>query len=124
MNLTAQQLEEVRSGKPVRLSAPEIGTECVLIRADLYERFQALLDADDFDAKEGLPFANMTMEEDDAGDPLLESYQKYRRTLERGVATLSSWISLTSLGWAANCAPRLWSRMTRTIKDWATPLSS
>lgn len=40
MELTKEQLEAVRGGKPVRLN--EEGTEVVVVRADLFERLRGL----------------------------------------------------------------------------------
>lgn len=59
---------------------PEIGLECVLVRADVFARVQDLLDDDaDFSPHEAYPLVDRVMPEDDAGDPALEGYQSYRR---------------------------------------------
>jgi len=49
----------------------------VLVRKEVYERLKGLLALDDYDPDEGAAYVNEVMAEDDAHDPLLESYQKY-----------------------------------------------
>jgi hypothetical protein len=51
----------------------------VLVRLEVYERLKALLAPDEYDPDEGLAYINEVMAEDDAGDPLLEKYQDYRK---------------------------------------------
>ena len=43
MNLTAEQLEAVRQGEPLRFTDPETKGEFVVLRADVFARVQALL---------------------------------------------------------------------------------
>lgn len=43
IELTEAQRLALKDGKAVRLSGDEIGTEYVLVRADVFERIQALL---------------------------------------------------------------------------------
>lgn len=77
IELTDEQLATVKSGKPVRLSLPD--ADLVLLRADAYERLGRAYDDRDFSPREAYPFVDRVMAEDDANDPSLESYQKYRR---------------------------------------------
>ena len=37
MTLTAQQVAEVQQGKPVRLSDPQLGVDCIIVRADVFQ---------------------------------------------------------------------------------------
>jgi hypothetical protein len=77
MNLTIEQLSAVRSGAPVAIDDPEIGTECVLLRADVFQRIESLLSCDsEFLLREAHPMINEIMREDDENDPWLESYQQ------------------------------------------------
>ena len=79
MVLTLQQLEKVQQGEALRIIVPEISSECVLVRGDVYDRVEALLATVETDPREALPLVHEVMREDDAADPLLESYQQYRR---------------------------------------------
>lgn len=80
MRLTREQLQAVRSGEPITVKDPEIGPECVLVRADVFARVKDLLDDDaDFSPREAYPLVDRVMAEDDADDPALESYQSYRQ---------------------------------------------
>ena len=54
-----------------------LGRANVLVRKEVYERLKGLLALDDYDPDEGAAYVNEVMAEDDAHDPLLESYQKY-----------------------------------------------
>lgn len=61
---------------PVRLAMPELSTECVVLRADVYERLRSILEEDDEpDMRTVALLIEHNMREDDANDPLLESYQ-------------------------------------------------
>jgi len=81
LELTKEQHQAIqRNGdRPARVRDPETETTYVLLREDMYEQLKSRLDGDDFDPDEGLRLINEAMAEDDAGDPLLESYQKYRK---------------------------------------------
>ncbi|HLQ46468.1 MAG TPA: hypothetical protein VK137_17120 [Planctomycetaceae bacterium] len=37
MTLTTEQLSAMKSGKPIRLKLPDVETECVLVRADVFD---------------------------------------------------------------------------------------
>lgn len=74
MQLTSEQKAAVRDGKPVHLCEDDL--ECVIVRADVFERFQASL-VPDLDVTAAYPLVNEVLADDDAHDPLLESYQTY-----------------------------------------------
>ena len=77
MTLTREQIEAVKQGEPVRVAAPEVGAECVLVRADVYEGVRAIFD-DGLSREQVGALIKRNMYEDDQNDPLLDSYQKYR----------------------------------------------
>lgn len=71
MNLTPQDIEALRRGEAVRVaSPPEVGSDVVVIRSDVYERTRALLPDEVVGA-----LVDETMSEYDENDPLLRSYQ-------------------------------------------------
>jgi hypothetical protein len=76
MSLTAAQIEAIKHGEPVTVESSEVGTECVVLRADVYARVKRLIDdnADPYPVK-AYPLINEVMREVDAHDPWLESYQ-------------------------------------------------
>lgn len=77
MQLTIDQKADVRNGKPVRVREDDL--ECVVLLADVFERFQGSLVSDgDLDVTAAYPLVNEVLADDDARDPLLDSYQKYR----------------------------------------------
>lgn len=83
MQLTQEQSQALQEQNPLRMLDTETEKEYVLISAELYEEFiQKLLGAEDMDLDAYLPYVNELMAEDDANDPLLESYQKYRKDSE------------------------------------------
>jgi PHD/YefM family antitoxin component YafN of YafNO toxin-antitoxin module len=73
---TADQARELAQPEPVAID-PRTREAYVLVRRETYERMKALLALDDYDPDEGAAHINEVMAEDDAGDPLLESYQRY-----------------------------------------------
>lgn len=78
MTLTHQQVEAVKHGDPIRISSPEVGAECVLVRTDVYDQVRTVFDENlSMDQVGALVEQNMC--EDDVHAPLLDSYQKYRR---------------------------------------------
>ena len=77
MTLSTEQIEAVKHGQPVRVSSTEIGSDCVVLRADIYEKLQGVLD-EGLSTREVAALIEANMKEDDADDPLLESYQHYR----------------------------------------------
>lgn len=78
INLTAQQLHSVKDGAAVRLPVPELAMECVVVRADLFDRVRSVV-GDDVQELEVAAMVESSMREYDDDDPLLESYQKYRQ---------------------------------------------
>ncbi len=63
---------------PVRLSDPQTQEEYVILRADVYERLRDILDDGPTMRQVGI-MVERAMREEDADDPSLESYQKYRK---------------------------------------------
>lgn len=78
--LTKEQRSQViASGQePVHMVDPETEPDYVLLHAEVYERLRSLID-DGLSMEEVGPLVERTMREEDEGDPLLESYQKYRK---------------------------------------------
>jgi hypothetical protein len=76
IELTEEQARELAQPEPVALD-PRTRTAYVLVRREVYERLKALLTTADYDPDEGAALVNEVMAEDDAGDPLLESYQRF-----------------------------------------------
>ncbi len=76
MKLTETKKQTVRQGEPIEFHEGDV--QCVILRADLFERFRGLL-------SETLPpevvttMVDDTMSDFDADDPLLDSYQKYKQ---------------------------------------------
>jgi hypothetical protein len=79
IELTHEQRQGLRAQPPTARD-PETGDTYVLIKADIYQRLRRLLEDDDgLTACEVGALIDAAMHEDDAGDPLLESYQDYRK---------------------------------------------
>jgi hypothetical protein len=79
MNLSAEQVEAVREGKPVRILAPEIGTECILIRADVYAQGQAVFDDSPLTKEERLRLLQEFGKRGGWDDPDMDVYEDYRK---------------------------------------------
>jgi len=77
IELTEQQRQELELPEPLVLD-PQTQETYVLVQRQVYERLKSLL-ADDYDPDGGMALMNEVMAEDDAKDPLLESYQHYGR---------------------------------------------
>jgi hypothetical protein len=76
MNLTTEQIKAVESGEPVPILVDQV--KCVVIREDLWNRLkQVASDALSADVVYGL--IEEAMADDDANDPALQSYQKYKQ---------------------------------------------
>ena len=43
INLSVAQIEAVKQGEPVRIQSAEIGSDCFVVRADVFERIKSLL---------------------------------------------------------------------------------
>jgi PHD/YefM family antitoxin component YafN of YafNO toxin-antitoxin module len=76
IELNEQQRQELAEPEPVAID-PQTRETYVLVRKEAYERMKSLLALDDYDPDEGATFINQGMADDDAGDPLLPSYQHY-----------------------------------------------
>ncbi len=76
MTLSREQLQAVQDGNPVQIVLDR--TECVVLRKDVFDHVQILL-GDTLDADAVYSHMEEVMAEDDANDPLLESYQSYKR---------------------------------------------
>ena len=79
IELTEEQRHELKNPEPLAIDLQTRQTY-VLVRKEAYERLKALLARDDYDPDEGAAYVNEVMAEDDANDPLLDSYQKYGKT--------------------------------------------
>lgn len=75
IEFTDQQRQDAQTGKAVRFQDAETGMAFVLLRADVYDRLQSLLADEMPDMHTVALLIERNMAEDDAGDPLLESYQ-------------------------------------------------
>ncbi len=75
MQLTAEQIETVRSGGCAEVDAPEIGEACILIRADRFAQRLTITD-EPFSKLEVGEMIERTMREYDEDDPGLALYQE------------------------------------------------
>jgi hypothetical protein len=76
IELTEEQRQNFLQGNPVRLALPELGADGVVLRADIYDRLRSILEEnDETDMRMVALLIERNMREDDANDPLLESYQ-------------------------------------------------
>lgn len=55
MNLSEDQQEAIRSGVPVRFTDPELQLECVVVRADIFDRVRAIINRTDSDPEQVYP---------------------------------------------------------------------
>lgn len=78
--LTEQQQQALQAhpGEPPRVFNPATNETFVLLPAAAYERIKALLEEEGPDMRQVAALVERAMREEDAGDPALESYQKYR----------------------------------------------
>lgn len=76
MNLSTEQQLAVERGQAVPVVVGQI--ECIVIRRDVYEQSSALVN-DEIDPARFYSLVGQIMAEDDADDPTLESYQKYKQ---------------------------------------------
>lgn len=74
IELTEQQRQELQASEPVAID-PQTRTEYVLVRRDVYEQIRAVLQDDEPDMRAVSRLVERNMQEDDANDPLLASYQ-------------------------------------------------
>jgi hypothetical protein len=70
-----RQAIEEHGGTPIPFVDASTNARYVLLRADQFEKVRSLFEEEDFDPREVYPFIDKVMQEDDALDPTLESYQ-------------------------------------------------
>jgi hypothetical protein len=75
IRLNELQRQDAQDGKPIQVQDPETGMAFVLLRAGVYDRLQNLLEEDMPDMRTMALLIERNMAEDDAADPLLESYR-------------------------------------------------
>jgi hypothetical protein len=78
IELTEQQRQELTGPEPTAID-PQTRETYVLVRKEAYERLKTLLAMEHYNPDEGASLLNEAMAADDAGDPLLASYQQYRQ---------------------------------------------
>jgi hypothetical protein len=66
--------QAVAVGTPVEVFDPSTNEVYYLVSAEQFQRM-AIASADDFDPRHSYPIVDSVMADDDAHDPLLESYQ-------------------------------------------------
>ena len=76
MQLTAEQVEEVRLGRAVRIDDPDVGAPCIVVRADRYVLSE--ITDEPLSMREVGLLIEQTMHEYDADDPGLALYQEMR----------------------------------------------
>lgn len=76
IDLTDEQQQMVLQGNAVRVTTPKLGIDCVVLRADVYERLRE--EEEHPDMRTVALLIERNMREDDANDPLLEKYQDPR----------------------------------------------
>ncbi len=74
MNLTSEQIQAIRHGEPVRVVLPEIGEECVVLRAADFEVTAHTLAG--LDPKQAYPAIDEAWK-DDWDFPGMEDYDDY-----------------------------------------------
>lgn len=76
IELTEEQRQQLHEPELIAID-PKTKESYVLVRKAAYDRMKALLAMDDYDPDEGIAYVNDVMAEDDANDPLLETYQHH-----------------------------------------------
>ncbi len=80
VELTQEQQRALKGEQPPRVRDPETNEIYVLVRSEAYERLCRILGDDDgLDMRQVGVLIEEAMRDDDADDPLLASYQNYRR---------------------------------------------
>ena len=69
MTLTVNEIAAIQKGEPVRTTIPEVGVDCVVVRADVFERVQKMAD-DDWSDEEIELLAAQTMADMDTAGPI------------------------------------------------------
>jgi hypothetical protein len=72
---------EKDGGVPVHVVDTTTNEGYVIMRAVQYEKVKAVFEPEyhDFDTREAYPFIDEVMQEDDADDPTLKSYQSFSK---------------------------------------------
>ncbi len=78
IQLTREQRQELHGPDPARAIDPETQETYVLVREEVFERIKTVFDEDGLDMRQVAVLVQKAMRDDDADDPALESYQKYR----------------------------------------------
>lgn len=73
MVLTAEQLQHVANGAPLRFTEPQVEAEFVVVRADVFEHARQILDMADLSLNETRSLMWRTMR-DDWEDPAMNAY--------------------------------------------------
>ena len=80
MTLTIEQQSALERGEPVRFTEPATHTECVLIRADVYDQVKTMIYHDDpLSPEEKLAAIRHAGERAGWDDPELDVYEQYRK---------------------------------------------
>ena len=74
IELTPEQWQAIAQEENPTVIEPESKSAFVLVRKEIYDRWRRVFD----DSPDAALLVNEMMAEDDADDPLLEGYQKYR----------------------------------------------
>ena len=74
LSLTVEQCKALQSGESVPVTESETQLECVVIRADLYERVKVLLSG--LDPRDAYPAIDQVFRED-WSDPKMAEYDDY-----------------------------------------------
>ncbi len=77
MIITPDQRQRLESGQPVRVEDPETHASYVVLKEEVYARIVATVE-EGLDMRQVGDLVESAMAEEDAGDPLLDSYEKYR----------------------------------------------
>lgn len=75
IQITEADLQTAKTGTPVHFH--DLDTDFVVVRADLFDRIEAVFD--DGMIRDSMVLVNEIMAPDDADDPLLHQYQQYRK---------------------------------------------
>lgn len=74
MNLTSAQIQAIRQGEPVRVVLPEVGEECIVLRASDFE--VAARTSEGLDPAQAYPAIDEAWK-DDWDFPGMEDYDQY-----------------------------------------------
>jgi hypothetical protein len=78
--LTNEQREALRQGEALRVTDPETQLECIVVRADVYDRVRGLVvDDGQLTEEERLALIRAAGARADWDDPELDVYEEYRK---------------------------------------------